>query len=117
MISFKATNTDLEMSLQDLVTNKFTSLEKYIGDESDVKCEVEFDKITSSQSGPVHRVEANLWLHGTLYRADATEHSFEEAVDEVRNELDKELRRSNSKRESLMRRGARKLKEMMRFGN
>ncbi|MEM9336849.1 MAG: ribosome-associated translation inhibitor RaiA [Patescibacteria group bacterium] len=116
IINFKATNTELDMALQDLVTQKFTSLEKFLGNETDVKCDVEFEKVSAQQSGAVHRVEANLWLAGTLHRADATEHSFEEAVDEVRNELDKELRRSNDKKSSLLKRGGRKIKEMLRFG-
>ena len=117
MIAFKGTNTELDPSLQDVVTQKFSSLEKFIGDETDVKCEVEFEKVTTQQSGPVHRVEANLWCHGKLYRAEATEDTFEAAIDGVRNELDKELRRANDKRDSLMKRGGRKLKDMLRFGS
>jgi len=114
MIQFKATNTDLEMSLQDLVETKFQSLDKFIGDETDVRIEVEFVKETAHQSGKHFRVNSNLHLHGHLYRAEATELSFEEAVDEVRAELDKELRRANKKRETMVKRGGRALKRMMR---
>ncbi|MDA8596931.1 ribosome-associated translation inhibitor RaiA [Candidatus Pacebacteria bacterium] len=116
MISFKATSTEMDESLQQLVDQKFSSLDKFIGDETDVKCEVEFEKVAPHNSGEVHRVEANLWLHGTLYRAEATESSFEVAIDEVRDELDKELRRANDKRDTLVKDGGRKIKEMMRFG-
>ena len=114
-ISFKATNTELDVNLQDLVDHKFLSLEKFIGEESDVKCEVEFEKVTASQSGQVFRVEANLWLGGKMYRAEATEDSFEKAIDEVRDELDKELRRSTKKKETLFKRGGRAIKKMMRM--
>lgn len=116
MINFKATNVSLEPKLQDLLEQKLQTLEKFIGEETDVKCDAEFEKATPSQSGNVYRVEVNLWLHGKMYRADATESSFEMAIDEVRNELDKELRRANKKRESLIKRGGRKIKEMLRFG-
>lgn len=116
MINFKANNTEMDQRLQDLVDHKFQTLDKFIGDETDVKCDVEFEKMTAHVSGQIHRVEANLWLHGKLYRAEATEESFEAAIDEVRNELDKELRRANSKRESLIKRGGRRIKEMLRFG-
>tara|TARA_B100000745_G_C20082463_1_gene369836 strand:+ start:632 stop:994 length:363 start_codon:yes stop_codon:yes gene_type:complete len=115
-ISYKATGTDLEMSLQDLVTSKLESLSKFIGDETDVKCEVEFKKVAPHKSGAVHRVEVNLWVKGQMFRAEATEASFEAAVDEVRDELDKEMRRHSKKRESLMRKGGRKIKEMLRWG-
>ena len=115
-IQYKATNTELEDALTTLVDQKFTSLDKFVGDETDVKCEVEFEKVTNSQSGTVHRVESNLWLAGKLYRAEATEMSFEEAIDEVRDELDKELRRSADKHQTLIKRGGRKIKDMLRFG-
>ena len=115
-INYKATNTELDEKLQTLVDQKFSSLEKFTGDETDVKCDVEFEKETASQSGRVHRVEANLWLAGKLYRAEASEISFEEAIDEVRAELDKEMRRANKKRDTLVRRGGRAIKEMLRMG-
>lgn len=117
MIQFKATNTDLDGDLQDLVEQKFQSLEKYIGDETDVSCAVEFEKETAHQSGKFFRFEANVLVAGKMYRAEASELSFEEAVDEVRSELDKEMRRSNKKHETLVKRGGRKIKDMLRFGS
>lgn len=117
-IQFKATNIDLEDSWQRLVEQKFQSLEKYVGDETDTKCDVEFEKETGEHhnAGRIHRVEANLFLGGKLYRAVATKESFEQAIDEVRAELDKELRRANDKKETLIKRGGRKIKEMLRLG-
>ena len=117
VINFKATNTELDPALQNLVTVKFSSLEKYIGEETDVKCQVEFEKETTSQSGDIFRVEANLWMRGKMYRADASMDCFEKSIDEVRAELDKELRRANKKRGGLVKRGGRALKNMMRFGS
>lgn len=116
MIRFKATNTELNGSLQDVLEMKLHSLEKYIGDETDLICEVEFEKVTAQNSGPIYRVETNLSIGGKLHRAEATETSFEEAIDEVRNELDKELRRSNKKQETMFKRGGRAIKEMLKFG-
>jgi ribosomal subunit interface protein len=118
MIQFKATNVTLEDSWVALVEQKFQSLEKFIGDETDVKCDIEFEKETAGHhnGGRIHRVEVNLFFRGTLHRAVATEESFEQAIDEVREELDKKLRRSSSKKETLIKRGGRKIKEMLRFG-
>jgi len=117
IINFKFTNTATDQNLQDLVTQKFQSLERFVGDETDVKCDVEFEKVTDQQSGNVFRMETNLWCHGTMYRAEATLGSFEQSVDEVRDQLDKELRRANDKNLSLLKKGGRKLKEMLRFGS
>lgn len=116
MIQFKATNTEMIGELQDIMEQKLHSLEKYIGDETDVKCAVEFEKINAQTSGQIFRVEANLHVAGKLFRAESTETTFEEAIDEVRNELDKELRRSNKKQETLLKKGGRAIKKMLRKG-
>ncbi len=115
MIQFKATNTELEGKLQDLVEQKFQSLARYVGDETAVKVEVEFEKETAHQTGQHFRVEANFSVGGKLYRAEATENSFEEAIDEVRSELDKEMRRASKKKEALIKRGGRAIKDMLRM--
>lgn len=118
MIQYKATNIELDNNWQNLVDQKFQSLDKYIGDHTDTKCDVEFEKETGAHhnSGKIHRVEANLFLGGRLYRAVASEESFEKAIDEVRTELDRELAKANEKRETLIKRGGRKIKEMLRLG-
>ncbi len=115
-IKYKATNTELQNHLKELVAEKFKTLDKYIGKETDVSCEVEFEKEAPHQNGDVFRFEANLWLKGKLYRAEATEGNFEKAIAHVRSELDTELLRSHKKNEGLMRKGGRKMKELLRFG-
>lgn len=114
-INFKATNTEASDELKSLVEQKLQSLEKYIQDTPSV-CAVEFEKVASQQSGNIYRVEVNMQLDGSLFRAQSTMESFEKAVDEVRDQLDKELRRFAKKRETLFKKGARKIKEMLRFG-
>ena len=116
-IKYKATNTDLDITLQSLLEQKLESLEKFFNDKQEVRCDIEFEKETSHQSGKHFRVEANLFVDGTLYRAEATELSFEEAIDEVRAELDKRLRRAQKKKDTLVKRGGRAIKKMMRRGN
>ncbi|MCB9810848.1 MAG: ribosome-associated translation inhibitor RaiA [Candidatus Nomurabacteria bacterium] len=115
-IIFRNTNVTVEEKLHDLVEQKFTSLEKYIGDETDLKCEVEFEKIASHNTGDIYRVEANLWLSGKMHRAEATKDTFENAIDEVKEELDRELNKDSSKRQTLMKKGGREIKEAMRSG-
>lgn len=91
-------------------------LQKFVDEGLSVLCEVEFEKIANHQNGKIFRVEANVTIGGTLYRADASEESFEKAIDEVRDELDKELRRSKGKQQSLLKRAGRKLKEKLTWG-
>ena len=115
-IQFKGTNVHVDSQWEHLVEQKFSTLGKYLGNETDTKCEVEFEKIASHQTGQIHRVEANLFASGKLHRAEATEFSFEVAIDAVKNELDRELAKNNEKQETLFKKGGRKIKEMLRFG-
>jgi ribosomal subunit interface protein len=116
-ITFKHTQTPVVYHLQDLITQKFQSLERYVGGKTDARCEVEFAKVAPHKNGAIYRTEVNLFIDGTLYRVEATEESFEKAIDSVRSELDTELGRARTKRVSLFRQGARKMKDMMRTGS
>jgi ribosomal subunit interface protein len=116
MINFKATNTEISDHLKDVTANKLENLDKFIGNAPAV-CDVEFERITNHhQNGNINRVEINLELNGKLYRAEATAESFEKAIDEAKGDLYHELHSSQGKRETMVLRGARRMKEMMRFG-
>lgn len=112
-IHYKYNNIENAEELANLMDLKATSFEKYLKDEEVVKCEVEFEKIAPKQSGQVHRVEMNLSIDGTLYRADATENSFEQAIDEVRAEIDKEIRRAKGKQATKKKKANQVLKSHM----
>lgn len=114
-INHKKNGLELSDELLNLVDEKLRSLEKFIEDAPTV-CDVEFEKVTDQQQGDVYRLEVNLEVNGKLYRAEATMESFEHAIDEVRDELDKEMRRTSKKKETLFRKGSRKIKEMLRGG-
>jgi ribosomal subunit interface protein len=113
-ITFKHTDTDVDYNLQQVLTNKLEPLQKYF--EEPTLIEVEFRKEAPKSSGAVFVTEINCTIKGTLYRAVATDDSFEKGIDQARNELDKELRRAHKKRNSLFKKGARRIKEMVRWG-
>jgi ribosomal subunit interface protein len=113
-ITFKHTNIEPDYQLQSLVQGKLSVLEKYLHGAHDVRCEVEFERLTGHQQGPVCRIEVNIWRGSQLSRAETVEESFEKATDEVRRTLEHDLERSHDKRVSVFRKGARRIKEMMR---
>ncbi len=116
MINFKVTNAEVSDQLKTVAEHKLTSLEKYIG-ASPAICDVEFEKVTNHhQQGNVFRVEVNLEVTGKLFRAEATSESFEKAIDDVRADLENEMQSVQGKRDTLWKKGARRVKEMMRFG-
>jgi ribosomal subunit interface protein len=115
IINFKATQAEISDNLKDVTENKLRSLEKFIGAAPAI-CDVEFEKITNHhQQGNIHRVEVNLEVNGKLFRSEATSDSFEKAIDEVRSELDEELRRARGKKETMLKKGGRRLKELLRW--
>ncbi len=115
-ITFTHKNVAPDQTLQTLVTTKLTSLQKYLEGARSIRCEVEIERLTAHANGPICRIEANLWRGDRLARAEATEETFEKAVDEVRRNLEHELERAHDKRVSLFRKGARRIKDMMRWG-
>lgn len=112
-INYKYNNLPEAQNLTDLVDSKMSVFDRYINDGAAVTCDVEFEKVAPQQNGKVFRMEINLMLEGVLFRAEATEESFEKAIDEVRDELDKELRRAKDKQVTLDKQAGREAKEQM----
>lgn len=113
----KATNVTLSPGLQNLIDQKLSVLGKFVPPSAtDATCKVEVEKLTEHQSGKIHRVEINLFMMGRSYHAEATEEQLEKAVDVARDELRHELQHVEGKRQSMMRRGARAIKNLLRFG-
>lgn len=115
MINFKITNAEVTDQLKAVAESKLATLDKFIG-EAPAICDMEFEKITHHQQGDVHRVEVNLELNGKLFRVEASEETFEKAIDEVKAELEEGLRRARGKEDTLLRKGGRRLKQILRWG-
>jgi ribosomal subunit interface protein len=113
IINYKYNGIEEAKSLADVVDQKIGSLHKFIAEDAAIMCEVEFERLSAQQNGRVHRVEANIKINGTLYRAEATENTFEEAVDKVRDELDHELSRAKDKQVTLDKDAGRLAKELL----
>jgi ribosomal subunit interface protein len=115
-IAFKHTNIGVDSALDGYVAEKLDTLAKYVNAE-EAKVEVEYEKVASHRQGDVCRVEVNISAGRDYYRSENTKETFEAAINLVRDELEKEMDKNHKRRISLFRRGARKIKEMMRFGN
>lgn len=112
----KQTNVTVSEKTRTYAATKFTTLEKYVAGTDVIRVEVEFEKLTIHTSAAVARIEVNITVGGALYRAEATEIAFEAAIDVARDQLDQEMRKAHKKKHSLLRRGGRKFKEMVRWG-
>jgi ribosomal subunit interface protein len=115
-IQYKATNVYIEGRWKNALEQKSRTLTKHLGTQQDISCYVEFEKLAAHTSGEIHRVEMNLYVHGKTFRAEAIESSFENAIDLVYKEIERELFKAHKKHDTLIKRGRRKIKEMLRFG-
>lgn len=112
-INFNYNNHSEAQELTAVTEQKLGTLTKFIADDQSVVCDAEFDKVAANNKGAIFHFAVNLQVDGDMYRADATEESFEAAVDEVRDELDKRLRRNKSKKGSLAKRAGRAMKSLI----
>ncbi len=115
-ISIKATNIDLTEPLRSYVTERIESVRKLttISDES-LHAAVEIGKTTQHhKQGDVFRAEVNFHLAHTLIRAVAVKDDLYAAIDEMKDELARELNSYKDKDRTMMRRGAATVKAMMK---
>lgn len=93
-------------------------LDKYIDFGRDnVFIQAELGKTTQHhRSGDIYRAEINLQVGGHTFRAVAEKDDLYAAIDEVKDELGREVKANKKKRISIIRRGAQKLKNILRFG-
>lgn len=119
VINTKMTQCEMTPEVQTYLDEKLDAISKLVvvGDaDAKVTCDVEIEKTQSQQHGPIWRAEMNLSFEGNMYRAEATAESINAALDEVKDEMTKRLRRDKKKRFDMIRRGGAKMKEWMRFG-
>ncbi len=99
----KVRHTEVEQRLKDYAEAKIgEKCVQYLGDDSSVVCEIEFDDQFGSKGGEDKRVDVTITLpheHLPLHieESDAT---FQEAIDRVADRIDKALVRYKETRKS-----------------
>lgn len=115
-INIKATNLELTTAISDYAEKKVSGLVKFINknDESAV-ANVEVGKSTKHHhSGDIFRAEINLHIAGKDLRAVAEKDNLYSAIDEVKDEMVREITSHKSRQRTLLRRGGAKIKAFIR---
>lgn len=118
-INIKATNMELNNEIRDYVDSRIKSLDKFIdATENDTAIfDVEVGKTTTAQhTGNIFRAEINLKVHGNFYRAEETTDHLFASIDKATSEIERQLRKGKKKRIDLIRRGAEKIKNILKWG-
>jgi putative sigma-54 modulation protein len=117
-ITIKGTNIELTPELREYIMEKFGALERYFqdSDPDTVVADVEIGKPSQHhRKGDVYLCEINVRVGGTLLRAEELRSSIHEAVDLVRDEIERQARRLKSKRRAQFLRRARKVTRAMKY--
>lgn len=113
-ISITTAGSDLTYSDKGMVEKKFSSLEKY-ADGGTLSCHVE-QSIAVERSGAKYKADGNLKVDGKQFHASATSSTLEGAIDSVRDDLVREVKKAQSKDRNFLKRGGAALKRMLRLG-
>lgn len=117
-ITIKTTNLKLTPGIEEQVEEKINSVDKLLDDmdRNVVEARVEIGRTTKHhQKGDIFRAEVNLALPGRLLRSVAEEWDLRTALDQVKNELQQEIKKYRGKKEARYKRGARIVKRMLRI--
>lgn len=115
-IKIRSKNFDITPAIDDYVTKKISTLEKFLGVKDNILCEVEIGRTTTHhKSGDIFRAEVNIVEPGNKQIfAVAEEVDLYTAIDIVRDETEREIVSRKDKRNTLFRRGASQIKNLLK---
>jgi len=116
-IIFKKKDFEITSGVQDYVQKKIETLEKFFKSfgEEKIVIEVELGRVTTKQkSGDIFRAEINLNLGGKMFRAESEQADIFSAIDEMRDDLEQEIKKFKDKKETIFIRGARSIAKRFR---
>ncbi len=128
-VSIRAKNIELTDHLKDYAEKKILSacrfiptlLEKEREDKEEVGhevarivVEVEIEKITGEEKGRIFRTEAQMIIPGAVIKAEDVSETVKASIDEVKYELERQLKERKEKLEVLKRKGGQEAKRMRR---
>ncbi|MFZ2621252.1 MAG: ribosome-associated translation inhibitor RaiA [Minisyncoccia bacterium] len=115
-IKLRAKNFDITPAIDDYVTKKISTLEKFLGSKDNILCEVEIGRTTiHHKQGDIFRAEVNIIEPGDKQIfAVAEEVDIYTAIDVVRDEAEREIVSKKTKQDTLFRRGATRLKNLLK---
>lgn len=119
-LNIKATNIKLDAPLYEYIYQKIGTLDKFIEDvDSSIQAWVEVGKPSRHHlKGPEQfYAEVNIRLpgQGRVLRSEARQWDLRLAIDEVKDELQRELKKYKGKDEAEYKRGARVAKKLLRL--
>lgn len=115
--NIKATGIFLTPAISEYINKKVLMLQKFFSQEKEVLVSVEVGKTTKHhKSGDFFRAEIKIVAAGEDYYAVVEKDDLYAAIDEVKDEIVRELTSKRKKALRLFRRGSAKIKNLLRWG-
>lgn len=116
----KTTNIELTPAISDYLDKRLSALDKFISpDDESAHCQVEIGKTTRHhKQGDVFKAELNLHIAGKNLYANAEKDDLYAAIDEVKDEMVRQITQHKDKNTTLTRKGALAIKNIIKgFGS
>lgn len=118
MINIKITSTNLSVSpvVEEYVSKKMNSLEKFLNSHDHILCEVELAKTTNHhKSGDdIYKAEVNIKSDGKQFFVAVEKDDLYAAIDEMKDEAERVIVSHKKKFITVFRRGAIKIKNAIK---
>lgn len=113
--NIKATNISLTPSISEYIEKKINALEKFYKKEEEIIANVEVGRTTRHhKSGDIFRAEIHINSRGNDYYAAVEKEDLYAAIDEVKDEIVRELTSARKKTLRLFRKGSAKIKNLLK---
>jgi len=114
-LNIKTTNVTLTPQISEYVSKRLEKIETILGDDPSIQCDLELARTTEHhQKGDIFRAEIHIVGAGRNCYSSSEKSDLLMAVDDVRDEVLRELKAGKGKRISLVRRSGARVKSMMR---
>lgn len=118
-INIKSKNFEMTPEIMEYINSKISLIEKFLQTEHEENILVEFEveKSKHHKKGEVYRAEANVSFKGKLFRSDSTDYDIRTAVDNVRDQIEEQIKKKKTKRFEMFEKGSRLIKSILRKNN
>jgi len=115
MFTFKSKETGISDDLKKYAEKRIVKLEKFFEgiDKNLIDASVEFRKTVGGQKqGNIFEARVNLNIPGKFFRSEVRGDNLYSLIDDVKEELEDEIRKYKTKKATLFKRGARSIKKI-----
>ncbi|MES2215948.1 MAG: ribosome-associated translation inhibitor RaiA [Patescibacteria group bacterium] len=114
-INIKTTSISSSQAISDYVDKRLSKISKIIGNDPSIQCDIELAKTSNHHNkGDIFRAEIHIVGAGKNLYAASEKSDLYAAIDDVQDEIRRELKSKKDKDVSLIRRGGAQVKAMMK---